>query len=332
MFVKRKILFVLIVLVFLNFINSCVRSHAYDDTLRFVYITDLNLYPTPLIKQNVLEEKDGLLIYESQTIFHEIVGYINQKFDFDFNFVVFGGNNITNYDEGQKKENIWQLFLDIANQIESKVFFVFGENEAKAKNTDELTHILNSSGIKTFTPWWAYKVKNYLFIGLYTPVLFNDKKLSIEQLNWLKKVLLKNKKNTTIIFMHESVFNPSGKAFQGNSVKEFLNIVKDNPQIKLVFSGNSLLNRVYDLNKARFIISSSPIRFPCLFKLVEISNSRIKVQSFKVPLKGVVKKAEEYLVSSQVAKELFPSSSKSIVKYVLGGASDSNFEIDLRDR
>lgn len=324
-----KILCVISILIVLSF--YIFYSYA-NNNIRFLYVSNLNLYPTPITtihEKCYLEKKYGFLIYESQSIFQEIIRYINKNVNFDL--VVFGGNSIS-HDSKEKaklKEDFWQLFLDMASEIKSQILLVLGENEIKTKNTYELVNALNIQGIKTNTTWWSYNLKDFLFVGVNSFYFLSKHVFAKDELNWLKYLFSKNKEKFTIIFLDEPLLNLDFKEFDNQLIQEFYKIINSNPQIKLVISSSKNLNRIKLINKKVHVVSSSLISFPCSFKVIEISPQKIKIKTYPIPLKGIIKKAEQSLIDSEIAQELFPASLKSIKKHVLGLPLDTNFEVNL---
>lgn len=299
-----------------------------NKSLSFIYISDLNLYPTPIVRQNVkhpLEKQYGLQIYESQAIFQEIIRYINHKFDFDL--VVFGGNNIS--ESSESTENTWQLFLDMASEIKTNFLLVIGLNEKKSVRNLDLIHSLKKNGVKTHDLWWSYKEKDFLLIGLDSSLLFNHNKHSTDQISFLKDVLLENKNNLTIIFLHKSILTPQGNIIKNETIEKFVEIIKANSQVKLVISGNEYLNRSKLIGTTTYLVSSSPIGYPCTFKHLEISSHSLKVKPQVIPLKGIVKKAEKSFIESELAYTLFGTNQKAIKNYVSRNMVDSDLEVFL---
>lgn len=321
----------IIVLFFVVF-SIFLRSYA-EDNIKFLYISNLNLLPTPIstkTEKSNIEKKYGFLIYESQSVFQEFIRYVNQKLDFDF--VVFGGNNIF-FSKNDKSidinEDIWQLFLDMASEIKSQTLIAFGENEIKTKNTLQLLRALNLYGIKADNTWWSYSFKNYLFVSLNSFYFLSNHLISKEELNWFKNVLLKNKNKFTIVFLDEALVNSNFEQIKNNYVNEFYEIVNKNPQIKLIASSSKHFNRIKLVNNKVHVISSSLISFPCSFKLIEVSPAKIKIKSYPILLKGIVKKAERSLFDSEFRKEFYPNSLKEVKRHVLGLPQDADFEVDL---
>lgn len=317
---------------FFLIVFSFVLSSYAGNSIKFLYISNLNLLPTPLstkIEKSNIEKKYGLLIYESQSVFQELIRYINQKLDFDF--IVFGGNNIffSKNEESIVTEDIWQLFLDMASEIKSQILIAFGENEIKTKNTLQLLHALNLYGVKADNTWWSYDFKDYLFVSLNSFYFLSNHLISKEELNWFRNLILKNKNKFTVVFLDETLVNSNFEPIKNNYINEFYEIVNKSPQIKLIVSSSKYLNRIKLVNKKIHVINSSLISFPCSFKLIEISPKKIKIKSYPVPLKGIVKKAEESLFDSDIAKEFYPNSPKAVKRHVLGLPDDTNFEVDL---
>ena len=317
---KIKIFFVLIFI--FAFCHYYTFSFGKDnDTLKIAYITDLNLYPTPVInkaEKSYKESRAGLLIYESQSIFQEIVKCLNQKLNPDV--VVFGGNNISPPD--------WQLFFDMISEIKASICFVVGSNEIKLYKYNDFLKSLKVYELDSNHTWWAKTIDNYLLIGLNSFYLFSgDINLSKEQSKWLKAILSANKDKATVVFLHEPVIDHNGMFVDNKNITQLLEIIRLHPQVKLVVSGNENINRKFIVGGTVYVLASSPIAYPCTFKYIEISDSSIRFEAINIPLKGIVKKAEQSLIYSQWAKTLFPGSIKSIKKHVLGQKTDNDFVV-----
>ena len=167
--IKIKTVFIIIVLITSFFLTFSYANSVEEDNnnLTLVYISDLNLAPTPFVDQrekHALEALDGLLVYESQVIFQDIVKYLNQKLEPDL--VVFGGNNVltglNNKNQQGVDEGIWNLFLDMASEIKAVFLIVLGQNEIKSQSKTSIAQMLKSFGQEVTNTWWLYKIKNYL--------------------------------------------------------------------------------------------------------------------------------------------------------------------------
>ena len=320
---KTKTIRVIIILTILISLMKyfIVSAQNNSDTIKIIYLPDLNLYPTPLVRpkeKDILEKSFGFLIYESQAIFQDIIRFINQKINFDI--LVFGGNNI-------KDRTSLHLLLDMASEIKGGVLFLVDKNEMQLSASNELLkeNKLLGADFQSGNAWWSYKIKNYLLIGLnYDP----QRKKQIE---WLKEILLKNKNYATVLFLHDPLIDSNKNFIKTKAANEIISLVNINPQVKLVISSGGYLNRIKPSNNAVFLLSSSPIVYPCAVKLIELSESKIKIKMLNISLKGIIKKSGESLIGSKLALNLFPESQKSIKSYVLGSRSDLNFEIDFKD-
>lgn len=336
--IKVKTVFIIIVLIVFTLIPflSVYSSEEEDNSLTLVYISDLNLFPTPLISQrekHELEKQDGLLVYESQAVFQDIVRYINQKVTTDL--VIFAGNNVVcskpAFDMQVSDELIWNLFLDMASEIKVNFLVNLGQNEILSKSKNAILQMMKSFGQDIANTWWSYKIKDYLIIGLDSSLFFVDERQSRIELKWLKELLLNNKFLKTIIFTHKSLLTPEGVIIEKKSVKELFNILDKNPQVVLLASGGEYLNRIKIINHLVYVQNSSPVAYPCTFKIIQLTPEMLKIKTVNIPLKGVIKKAEMFLVESVRAKTLFQTSVKNVKKYVKGNKSDANFQIYFRN-
>ena len=330
--IKQKIFSIIITLNCLFGWNlSAVASPINNDNVNIVYISDLNLYHTPSQNQgenHVLEKKFGILVYESQAVFQELIRYINQKLKPDV--VIFGGNNIT---DGKKNENLWQLFLDMVSELKCEVFVNLGVNELKLYNMDELIHSLNIFGHRTKSSWYSRKIKNYLFIGLDSVSLFNNPKLSKEQLKWFTSTLSQNKNTITVVTLYHSLLDSEGNIINNPVAKKLTEIISVNPQVKLVIFRGEYFNRVHLFKDCLFVNAPSPVVYPCSFKVIELLPDRIKIKTVNIPLKGVIKKAFKSAQGAEYFKVKI--SPKDVKSYLSGKGQDLQFDYlfyDLKDR
>ena len=337
-FNKKKV-FIIIAFLCLFFAGlTSVLSN--NDSIKIVYITDLNLYPTPSSSQRVkhiLEKKDGLLLFESQAVFQEIIRYINQKLNNSDIFFFFLNNISKSFISADSldPEELFHLFLDMASEIKTNILLILGENEIQTQKPDEVLRALNSYGLGTKNYYWSYKIKGFLLIGLEITSFFNSTFLAKNQLKWFEQTLNQNKDLVTLVFIHKPLISPDGRIIENANAKKYFKVLEAHPQVVLTVSGNEYLSRTKVLNKSVYALSASPVAFPCAFKLIEVTPNNLKIKSINIPLKGVIKKAEAYLVESERALSMFPSMPKLIKKYVLGDNSDSSFEVsftDLRNR
>ncbi len=319
---------ILNIFLFIFFSIISFASVENKESIKFVYITDLNLYPTPLEnarQKSEYEKKDGILLYETQAIFQEIIRYLNQKVEFDC--VFFGGNNISEVQDSQnniKNLNIWHLFLDMASELKTTFYLVIGKNETKVLPNNEIIHTLSDLGVDSKVTWWHKKIKDFLFVSLDSVLFFNSNFHAKVQIDWLKKILISNPHIPTIIFLHEPVITTEGSVINTTNIKLLLTLIEQYPQVKLIISGNNYLNRIKPVKNIVHILSSSPSIYPCSFKLIELSEDKVKVKSIRIPLKGIIKKAEISLTESERAKLFAP---KSLKYYVLGSKSDQDSEL-----
>jgi len=323
----RLILFFVSFLILLNFNYSFVFPH--ERIIKFVYVTDLNLYPTPcsnIRTKSKLEIEKGLLFYESQAVLQDLVSYINLKINPDF--VIFGGNNIADF-SSSTSDDLLQLFLDMTSQLKSSFFIISGENEIKSKNTTDLIRAIKSTGVNSSETWWMYAIpeSDLIFIGLNSALFSVSSSESIKQLNWLSKLLIKNRNKNIVLFMHDSIVQTDGKIVKNKYALKLYKLIKQNPNIRLVASGNTSANRLKLSGKTLFTLTASPLAYPCTFRVFEISDKSLSVKTVKIPLKGIIKKAEKYLIESDFAKSIPQTSAKSIKSYAEGKKVDNEYSL-----
>lgn len=333
----RKVLYPFFLSFILIFVQSLPNIAYSDFKTRIIFLSDLNLYPTPVSTiraKSSLEKKNGLLVYESQAILQELIGYINQKLQPDY--VVFGGNNILDTTDKQFDSyasiggiDLWHLFLDMVSELKSNYYFVCGNSELKLNDTDALIRSLSSIGLISSDTWWYKKIadKNILLIGLDSSLFSVSPSQSGKQLKWLNAILSNNKDLNTIIFAHDSIIDPNGKVINNRFASQVFKLIKQHIQVKLFLSGGLHLNRIRKANNSYLVVSSSTIAYPCTFKSVELSSSHLTVKTVKIPLKGIVKKSEKSLSVSDFALMNFLDSPKSVLDYVSGVMSDNDLDV-----
>ena len=321
MLIKR--IFVFLFVVSVTVLMAFQISGAIEKKLRFVYITDLNLYHTPnstQTKKHINELKNGILVYESQAIFQELIRELNKKINPDF--IVFGGNNIS---DSSPAEKLWQLFLDISSEINTDLLICFGKNEIKNYSTFDLSKSLSNFSINSTRTWYSKMFGDYLFIVLDTVSLLNNKNIAIEQLNWLKSTLLKNKHFITVIIVADSFFYSHDDLSENKYFNSLEEIISQNPQVKLVLSGGNYLNRSSFKDSTVYLDSASTTVYPCTFRIIELGHNELSVQTLPISLKGVIKKAEKSILDSDLAKNSFPSSPVQIKAFLSGHRVEQQF-------
>lgn len=313
------------------FLFSMCSFAAEGDKTRFVYLSDLNLLPTPdsnIRTKSIPEKAKGLLVHESQAVLQDLISYINLKINPDF--VFFGGNNVADYTLISKNNNSddpLQLFLDMASQLKPLFFIVIGDNEYKQYNSSDLVRAIKSCSVDSSETWWSYKVldKNLIFVGLNSSILRSNDTEAIKQHKWLAKLLATNKNKVVVLFMHDSLVDINGKVSTNKNSLKLYRLIKQSLNVKLVVSGNCSASRLKLAGHTLFVLSTSPISYPGTFRSFEISDHYVTVSSVKIPLKGIIKKSEKYLIESDWAKTLPGFSPKAIKTYVEGSRVDNSY-------
>lgn len=330
----KKVLIVLFLLFLLDSSLALVESNEGNRSFKIVYITDLNLYPTPLTskkEKHILEKGIGLLIYESQAIFLDLIRYLNKNEKPDI--VVFGGDNISGFSEkyGDIEQDVWQLFLDMISELKAVVLSVFGKNELNTLSKKELVRTINRFGIGTSDLWWSYKLDNTLLIGLNSELFFTSGDETEKQIIWFKNKLNENKNSVIIVFMHKSLIDLNGNVIKNQNVGAFINILKTRQEMVLVVSGDGYLNRIKKVDNVYYILSPSIIAYPCNYKIFKVDSNSIEIKTKQIPLKGIIKKAEKSLEDSDFAASFYLNSHKPVRKHVLGEYSDNNMMFHFKD-
>lgn len=281
------------------------------ETLRFVFVSGINLYPTPLGKvvPDRLSKREGILYNESQVLLQEFVREIlndlNNK-DKSIDFVLFGGNQVAD-------NEYFELFQDIVYDLTKysiPYYITVGEGESKGSgNIDKL--------IKE--PFYLLKSKgtNIIVLNNVTEEIIprNLPEEASRQYIWLTKTL-KDLNETG-----EELFVFAYKPLDARTIAWLHSFA--NLNLRLIGSG--ALNRLEVYKKPELaagmnfkslqtaqktdpvILRNSALSvYPCSYTVVERKNNGdIIIRNVPIGLEGIRKKARDELKSLGINCKLY---------------------------
>lgn len=269
------------------------------------------------------EKQDDWALYnESQVIFQELVRTLNNTPNLAF--TVFGGDMIENQD---KKLDELSLFTDLLFDFKTPFYVIPGDREADlVEDYDKRDFIIEflRNGFNSRTqPYWVQEPEeNLVLIGLDTTVTNKfEGTIPQEELDWLKSTLEANKDKFTIIAMHHPAVTPAyiGKdKFQLSNSTDFLSLIKDNPQVKLVLSGHQHLNYAKKINSTVFLDIPSVLTYPNEYAELNISADKVRVNRKKIAFKQLIKKSKSALPTTEYAKNMMLKNKKELFRLQKG--------------
>lgn len=199
---------------------------SFAKELNFVFITDINL-----------DKKNA---YKLQRTIKEINS--NRKID----FVVFGGNNL-------KKANIENLnyFTYLLKRVHKKSYVLLGATDVSTSvGLDKEYYLKRVKAARFFnhpnTPNYVFKKGNNVFIAMDGSKQFFPQAngcYTKQELIWLKKQLEKYKNKNIIILQHFPLVETSSKWLETAKIDEYLYVLEDYKNVKLIVSGNYEVNQ-----------------------------------------------------------------------------------------
>lgn len=293
----------------LSILTFCtLKSYSTEDfkSVSFAFIPDLHI--------SFNDNHSQILHSESLVIFQDVLNGLKTRTDIDF--VIFGGDLTENND---KKLTDLAIFIDTMVNFDKDYYVIPGNNdvdlESNLSKKDFMHWFLKKESSPTF--WTKNINEKIVLIGLDTSIKGKKYgKLGEDQLYWLKNVLVRNQNKFVIIAMHHPAIiqNEFKNDLFIKDKKEFLDIIKQNPQVKLVLSGHNFINSTTKIGSTLFMSVPSVVVYPNYYKIFKIENDCIKVESKKISYKQLIKKAKKQLLKSDYAKNLKLKRIKDILK------------------
>ena len=253
----KKFLLFLIAILF----NVFTSSNAWADNIKFVQVTDVHLSVGSEFSKNVLKNA---------------VEDINKQQN--ISFVVFTGDNIDIADEENLKE-----FVSIVKKLNIPYYVVLGNHDVyKAKKMSKVHYfeILRScdSIRRQNKPNYKFSKDGFVFLivdGAKEVIPGPAGYFRKDTLDWVDKMLTKNKKKTVIIFQHFPIEYPDGaagrlKTHKTYKVEEYKQILDKHDNVLAILSGHFHVNSENMKNGVYHISTPSLLSVPHSYKIIDI--------------------------------------------------------------
>ena len=269
--------------IFLTFIICMVLSvsGAFANNIKFVQITDTHVSSESEFSQRVLE--------------YAIKDINNQQ---NISFVVFTGDNISN----PTPENL-KCFASIIKKLKVPYYIVIGNHDVykqKQMSKEQYFDILREKHFFMSQRNANYKFKNKGFVFI---TLDGAKEVipgSIgyyrkDTLNWLDKVLSKNKRKSVVIFQHFPVEYPQAaesklKTHRTYKVEDYQEILSKHHNVLAILSGHFHVNDEIMKDGVYHISSPALVSVPYSYKIIDIVTTKgfspiiyTQLREFEVP-------------------------------------------------
>jgi 3',5'-cyclic AMP phosphodiesterase CpdA len=317
---------VLIFFVLVSLVFNVNLAYAQDNSVKIALVPDIHL--------SFSQKDDWILLKESSVIFQSVINDLNIRTDVDYTF--FGGDLINNDD---KKMSDIVYFTDVLNDFKRTFFVILGDREADTEEDydkfDFTSEFRNNGFLNYKQTYYQQDLKcGYTLIGLDTTIKNKfEGELDKQQLDWLKEQLELSKDKKVIILMHHPAVVasdiPFKKDFLLKNSTEFVDLIKNHPNVKLVLSGHLHLNSVTRLDKTYYITAPSVSTFPNTYKILTINNDSFYIETQKIRLPDFVKKSKKLLPTTEYANTIV-NEPKSIIKFFAGN-KESNKKVYLFD-
>lgn len=277
------------------------------------------------------------LTSESQLFLQDVVRALNQQ---KLDFVLFGGDQV--HGPGKDDEN-WQLFLDIAQGLNSPWSFVLGEYDVSGENgpVNKMRTYgpdWRGRGIETDKPYWSMSpLPGVHIVGLDTSNPGSTGGLvDSQQLNWLKDDLQKNNGKFTIVLSHHPLLNPPPFGAAQTQMADFLlpnaaevcdTIMAAN--VNLALSAHLYVNQLGRGGKTWFVTNPGLVTYPCAYKIFHVTPEAIKMETVQVSFPALIKKAQDLLPTYPLAKRVPLPKGNRFIDYAKGKDSAWNSSLPV---
>ncbi len=307
--------------------SSSSSDVSHFEPFTFAFISDCHL--TSGVGDNFM------LLQESQLFLQEAIKQINAlKPD----FVIFGGDQVQGIGE---EETHWQLFLDIAQNLDCSWYFVLGETDVSGNVQENKMRTFGRDwkgrGLNNNVPYWSCDPLSGLhLIGLDTSQANTNRGyIDDVQLDWLRQDMMQNAGAINVIVSHHPILPPvafesdNSQMFpQAGSVREILE--KSSGYI-ISLNGHTHLSKIQCQNNIWYISSPSLDIYPCAFRFFRVTAKEVQVDTHQVNFPALVKLARANMVNSNVANSLGITKGKSLANLALGSHTDQSAILFLKE-
>ena len=239
----------------------CGYAEAKDKTVKFVQATDVHYIAGDEDAQEFMKQ------------FAKSVNSIK-----GLNFVVFTGDNIDGADKESLKE-----FLKLTKKINAPCYFVLGDHDVSRSsglNKEEYYAVVRINDI--FNPVWSpnykFSKKGFLFVavdGAKEIIPGPNGYYKQNTLDWLDKILVKNKDKKVVILQHFPLLAPKHvKSHTTYKAENYLNLLDGHDNVIAVISGHYHTNKEEMRNGVYHISTPDMTSAPHYYKLIEIIQTK----------------------------------------------------------
>lgn len=290
-------LFLFIVCIFAG-----LKTFSYQDTLKFVQISDVHLSDKTV-------NTTYKVLADSKTLFKDELSQINAIPNLDFVIVT---GDMTD----KPKETLIKEFIAGMNTLKAPWYSSFGNHDVVFGSDitrEKYVKILrqNNKNYKFDKSYYSFSPKK----GYRVIVLdcINDKKITAngkipkEQLTWLDGELSKAQKNNEVpmMFLHCPLYEPfSSFHHKMTNPDEIYAVLKKHKTPMAIFSGHYHATKIYKEGNILHVSTPSLVSYPNAFRVVSVTNLPNKVvfkfEFRETGLKEIQKKAKLLVFSSKI--------------------------------
>lgn len=257
----KKLLSLFVLLLFC----ICTAPETMAENIKFIQITDAHLSTESDFSQNVLKAavKD----------INSLPG---------ISFVVFTGDNIAS----PTADNL-RKFTSIANKLNVPYYVALGNHDVyknKHMSKTEYFEIMRESNPlkKQRTANYKFRKKNFIFLtvdGAKEVIPGSIGYYRKDTLEWVDKILSKNKRKSVVIFQHFPVEYPEGvesklKTHKTYKIEEYQQMLAKHNNVLAVLSGHFHTNDENMKNGVYHISTPSLIAVPYSYKIIDIITTK----------------------------------------------------------
>lgn len=267
--IKTFLLTVSFLLLF--FAQSC--SFGFDDTLKFVQLSDTHL------SDRVVDTSYKQLSSSKSLLEDAILQICNIN---DLDFVMLTGDATDKPDEKSVRE-----FINGMNFLNVPWYMAFGNHDIAISGPltkEKYVSILNSSSpyfnfeksYYSFEPKKSFKV--IVLDGVIDDALTANGRISDEQLQWLDDELKNSKNKVVLIFLHFPLLEPySSYHHKILNADEFYKVLDSYKQPIAIFSGHYHTTKITKERNILHVSSPSLVSYPNAFRVVSVTNYKKKI-------------------------------------------------------
>jgi len=254
-------------------------------------------------------------------------------------FVLLSGDLIANLDASDAR-----VFLEVRKAAGRPWLVVPGAAEAAGRPgclaKKEFLALCEGMGPEAGRGWWARKVgRRAQVVGLDTTVEGRARgRVSAEQLSFLRSFIDDHPDELVVVLAHHppvaapdaNLPAPWRRAHGIENLAEVQFTLEAGENVKLVFSGNCLLNHVHSLSGLHVVTTPSTCLFPAAFREVVIKGRRVDLTYHSLLDREDEARLRADLAASDLARAYNAEVPQALAATLLGGPADRTTRLTLR--